>query len=190
MLPSVKTPPANKPILLADALAHLRIEGDEENRYVAGLIDAATAWVENHLERALITRTYEFSLSAFPACIALPMPPLQSVVGITYTDTSGDAQTLAADQYQLKTDQAPAFVVPAYGVTWPTARDEVGSVVVEYTAGYGDTAADIPGDIVAALKLVIGQLYEHREQNVIGSIVADIKFGIDALLQPYRLYGL
>lgn len=185
----VKTAPAVQPLSLADAKAHLRVTGSDDDADITAIIKAATAWVEQYTGRALITRTYQYGLRAFGGWISLPAPPLLSVDAITYVDTDGATQTLAANQYQVDTLSEFGLIEPAYNVTWPDTRDQANAVIVEYQAGYGGYAATIPGDIVAALKLVVGQLYEHREQNVVGvgSSVTEITFGISALLAPYRI---
>lgn len=40
--------------------------------------------------------------------------------------------------------------------------------------------------IKAALLLTVGTLYANREQEIAGSITAELKFGVNSLLRPYR----
>ncbi len=40
--------------------------------------------------------------------------------------------------------------------------------------------------VKAALLLTIGTLYANREQEITGSITAELKFGAKSLLMPYR----
>ncbi|QLY36012.1 phage gp6-like head-tail connector protein [Citrobacter freundii] len=62
----------------------------------------------------------------------------------------------------------------------------------ESSQGYADADDPIlPGDDVkAAMLLLIGNWYENRESVVIGDTVAEVPFAVEALLQPYRIYGL
>ncbi|UNH31856.1 head-tail connector protein [Moellerella wisconsensis] len=45
-------------------------------------------------------------------------------------------------------------------------------------------------DVKNAMLLLIGQWYENREATNIGSITSALPFATEALLQPYRIYGL
>lgn len=71
---------------------------------------------------------------------------------------------------------------PAIG--WPVApvSSEVeGDGVTTLTAGY----ANPPADLLAAVKLMLGHLYAHREAATMDS-VTELPLGVDALLHPYR----
>lgn len=119
--------------------------------------------------RALLTQTWELVLDAFPAasCIELPKPPLQSVTSITYSDTAGDSQTLAASEYVVTTPAGPRAargrIGLAFGSQWPSTRGEIGDVVIRFVCGYGDAAANVPELLVSAMLLDGGTLYENRE---------------------------
>ncbi|OYQ76051.1 head-tail connector protein [Wohlfahrtiimonas chitiniclastica] len=45
----------------------------------------------------------------------------------------------------------------------------------------------INSSIKAAVLLVLGTLYENRENEIVGSITSPLKFGTKALLDPYRI---
>lgn len=45
-------------------------------------------------------------------------------------------------------------------------------------------------DVKAAMLLLIGHWYANREAVNIGNITSEIPFAVEALLQPYRIYGL
>ncbi|WP_140920890.1 head-tail connector protein [Limnobaculum xujianqingii] len=45
-------------------------------------------------------------------------------------------------------------------------------------------------DVKAAMLLYIGHLYENREAVIVGSTPVKLPLAVDALLQPYRIYGL
>ena len=63
-----------------------------------------------------------------------------------------------------------------------------GAVKVTFTAGFGD-ASTIPDDLKAAVKLLIGHWYEHREA-VVGVEARDsstpLPLGVDLILDGYR----
>ncbi|EAO2313199.1 phage gp6-like head-tail connector protein [Salmonella enterica subsp. enterica serovar Senftenberg] len=62
----------------------------------------------------------------------------------------------------------------------------------EDSPGYSDDPDSIllNDDVKAAMLLLIGQWYANREAVNIGNITSEIPFAVEALLQPYRIYGL
>lgn len=182
----LKTAPASEPVSLDEAKDHLRVTGSDDDSLIASLITMARERAESICGRALITQTWELYLNEFPAgCIEVPLPPLQSVVEITYTDTDGNIQTLASDKYTVHPEYTPGKICPAWATAWPGTRSIQSAVKVEFKAGYGD-APDVPGPIKQWILIYVGTLYENRESVVIGRYVAPLKF-VDGLLDEYRV---
>lgn len=199
---SIVTGPVAEPVTLAEAKAHCRVEHSSDDTLISSLIVAAREYVETETRRALCTQTWDLTIHrAWPSywdaeChewrigIELPRPPLVSVTSITYVDTAGDSQTLAADQYQVvKTggQTLAGLIVPAYSVTWPSIRDVHDAISVRFVAGYGNAAA-VPQRIKQAMLLLIGHLYENREAVITGTITAELAKSIDDLLFPLRVF--
>jgi uncharacterized phiE125 gp8 family phage protein len=159
------TPPAVEPVSLAELKLHLRVEQDQaaEDDLITSLGKAAREYAEKHTRRSFITTTWRKKFGRFCNRMVLDNPPLIAVSTITYVDDAGDSQTLSASLYQVVSSEEPGFVCPAYAVTWPTTRNIPEAVTVNYTAGYGATAASVPEGIKAAIKLIVGNLYENRE---------------------------
>lgn len=183
---TVVTPPTADPVSLAEAKAHCRISGSDEDGLLAGYLMAARSHAETYLGRALATQTLQLALDGDWPCdrIALPRPPLQSVTSITYSDTAGATQTLAADQYRVDSTAHQGFIERAYGVTWPAVRDQARTIVVTYVAGY----TQIPEPIRAAILLLVGHFYENREAVIVGQAPTELPLGVDSLLFPYRVF--
>lgn len=155
--------PATEPITNADTRAFLRITGIHEAPLVTTLIEDARQRCERVTGRALITQTWRLTLSQWPCdrVIRLPKPPLVSVSSITYIDTSGTTQTLAADQYRVDITTEPGTITPAYGVSWPSVRDVTASIAVTFVCGYGAATA-VPAGIKERLKNHVAYCFEHR----------------------------
>lgn len=173
-----------------DAEMHLRLslpESQAQAQLIQMLIDVATEEAERATGRALLTQTWQLSLSALRQPIELPRQPVRSIVSITYLDADGVEQTLAADQYQLS-GWDDSEIIPAYGVTWPAVRGGAGCVSVRWVAGYGDNAEDIPAPIRQWILMRVATLYEHREEVVVGVPVARLPV-FDGLLAPYRVFS-
>ncbi len=203
------TDAATEPVALAGAKVHLRVDAGftDDDALITALIAATRQSAEDDTHRALITQTWRLSLDDFPrACssiasysvvdgrvgqrndiqvIRVPQPPLQSVTSIKYIDTSGAQQTLDPSAYVVDADAFPGRILPAYGTTWPSVRCGPNAVVIEFKAGYGDTADKVPPPITAAMLLAIGDLYRNRESQIVGATITDNPT-VKALLGPYR----
>jgi len=73
--------PTEEPIELSEAKTHLRVEIDDDDGLIQGMIKAARENCEAVTHRALITQTWKYYLDKWPDkdYIELPLPPLQSV---------------------------------------------------------------------------------------------------------------
>lgn len=182
---AVKTAPATAPVTLVEAKAHLRVVCNDDDTIIGGFIQAATLQAEAFLNRAVVNRTYQLYLDAFPLCIELPRPPLANVVSVQYRDANGDLQTLAGTAYQVDAHLEPARIIPAVGALWPQTRQMLDAVIVEYVAGYGAASA-VPADIKAAILLLVGTLYENREDTAPVAIQI-VPRSAEYVLWPYRL---
>lgn len=182
------TGPTHEPVSLAEAKAHLRVTFSDEDALISELITAARQRVEEETYRALITQTWDLTLDELPAgedVLRIPRAPLQEITSITYVDTSGDSQTLDADDYVVSATRQPGIVRPAYGLIWPDVRYQPDAVTVRFVAGYGD-AAEVPAPIKAAIKLIVGQYYEFREE-LTERPTQPIPLGAQRIIQLYDL---
>lgn len=184
------TPPAAEPLTYAEAAGHLRVETPTDETYITSLVVAARQWAERYLGRALVTQTWERVLDRFPCgAIVLGMGRLASVTSVTYLDAAGASQTLGTSAYQVDDVSEPGRVLQAPSTYWPsTEAGRVNAVRVRFVAGYGAASA-VPVPIKAAMLLLVGHLYEHRESEVTGTITSEHKLAIDALLSPYVIHG-
>jgi len=184
------TAPTVEPVTTAEAKLHLRVDIDADDALIAALIQAAREQVEAVTDRALITQTWAWHADAFPQTdtLELLLPPLQSVTSITYTDADGDVHTFASSNYQVDTASAPGRIVLVSGASWPadTLRAANG-VTVTFVAGYGDAGSAVPASLRAAMKLLVGHWYEHREQVVLGTGAREVPMGATMLMWPYRV---
>jgi uncharacterized phiE125 gp8 family phage protein len=187
---SIVTPPATEPVSLTEAKLHLRVDHTTEDALITALIKAARGYAETATARQLITATWQLTLDDFPSGqIVLPRPTMLGVTEVTYADTAGDEQTLAADQYIVVTDGVFGRIVRPEGVNWPQVKRMPNAVAVQYTAGYGSASA-VPEEIKCAIKLMVGHLYENREATVVGVSVANLPLAIADLLAGYMVPSL
>ena len=159
------TGPTVRPLTVADILPHLKIETDEDDSNLLGMLDAAIAEIDGKngwLGRAIIQQTWQYSLDSFcKRAIRLPLPPLVSVTSIKYYDTDGTLQTLSSSAYRVLTAPEPGIVEPIYGTEWPATRDMIDAVQILYVCGY--TQGAVPPQIITYLKNRVGTFDGSRD---------------------------
>lgn len=192
----LKTAPAGPIVPLEDLKAHMTVTFDDDDDLIGALglaIEQGFDGYSGTLGRALLAQTWRLHLdNGFPCgggAIRLPMPPLISVVAVSYVDADGATQILDPSLYVALTG-GRAELVPAPGVAWPPTRRQARAVTIEFSCGYA-TAADVPGPIKSAIKMYAAGLYENREATVIGPSVQVVENpAAEILLRPYRLVGV
>lgn len=174
-------------ISLADAKAHLKVDVADDDTLITAYITAATEMAEQATGRAIMPQTWELTLDAFPDAFEITRIPALSVTSLKYWDATGTQQTLGTGLYTLDNadDYASAYVVPAYGGTWPTAREQINAVALRYVAGYA-AAANVPDSIKAWIKLQVGAMYENRQLE--GAVQTHALGFADRLLDRYKVY--
>lgn len=192
------TPQVGEVLTVADLQSQLRIEGhDADNALIGAYIVAAREYFEARTGLQLLTATWLFSSDRFPGryaednirpptwrygVIRLPKPPLQSVTLLQYVDTDLVLQTLAASEYQVSTRRKPGRVAPAPFKVWPVTDPlSFDAVRVTMVCGFG-TAAAVPERCKQAIKLLVGHLYENREDTVDGAL-GKIPLGLESFIR-------
>lgn len=182
--------PATEPIDTDDELkTHLRIDHNEEDDLLDGLVEAARKTFEEMTHRALITQTWRYTLDAWPdgRIIALPRPPLQSVSSISYVDEDGNESTWGASNYVV--DVAGGRIALAASANWPSVSlYPIGAIRITYVAGYGAAGSAVPRQMRQAIKLLVGHWYENREATMSGAIAREVPMGLKALIYLNRAY--
>lgn len=181
------TPPAAEPVSLADAKAHLRVDTDNEDALIARLIVAAREAAERATGRAFVAQTWRLWLDMWPGdwAIEIPRPPLIGVNSVTTYDASGNATVVDAESYLVDVVSLPGRIVFKNTVLPPVSLREANAIAVEFEAGYGADADDVPAGICAGTLAWIAHLYESR-----GDAAAAPPAQALALLAPYRVFAL
>lgn len=178
------TPPAEEPVTVSEAKAHLRVDTNDDDASIGALITAARQHVEAWTGRQLVTATYRLEAREFPA--TLPRPPLASITSVAYVDSTGVERTLAGSAWAASASDVPGRIEPAFGAVWPVVRAGPAAVKITFTAGYGAAAA-VPRAIRQAILLLVGHWYANREAVTPGGAAVVLPIGAEALLWPYRV---
>lgn len=184
---SVVTPPADVPIQIADLKARLPVDFGDDDTMLQSLLSAAVRRIDgpNGTGIAMMKQTWRLSLDCFP-CRTLRLPgwPITAVTAIRYVDNDGVEQTIPGTDYRVDINSDPVRVEPAYQKSWPSSRNIIGAIEVEYELG-ADVAENVPADLITAVCLLVGHWYENREATSEASLSA-VPFGVEYILAEYR----
>jgi len=171
-------------ITIADLKAHMRVTHTQEDTYISSLRSAAISFVEEHCNIKLGSYTARGYLAGFYNSY-VPIGPVTAFTEVKYQTTSdktyANLDTLAAGNWFTDEISKPARIafrdypnVYEYALT---------PVVVSFTAGY----TTMPEPVLQAIRLLVAHMYENRQEEITGTITARLKFGLDALLNPFRV---
>jgi len=161
------TPPSDEPVTLTEAKLFVRQDISADDALITSLISAARHEAETESQHVLITQTWDYTLEEFPPqrYIEIPHPPLQSVLGVYYTNDDGTEHTLSADKYIVDTVSTPGRVILKESEIWPTDVRDLDAVRIQFKAGFGDGAANVPADIRDAILTLIAFRYDNRDKS-------------------------
>jgi len=187
----IKTEPTTEPISSTEAKVYLKVDNTDEDALIVQLEKAARKRAELYMNRQLVTATWETYLDEFPTrdedwLVEVAPCPVIAVASVKYYDSDNVLQTLPTSVYLVDIASEPCRVSLAVGQSWPDTADRKNAVVIEYTAGYG-AAASVPDLIKAGIYLLLGHLYETR-QDVTKEKMNEIPMGSRSLFDMYRVY--
>lgn len=183
----VTTAATAEPLELAFVKSYLKVDFEDEDDYILVLIKNARDIVEQYTSRTLMLQTVEKSFDCFPDAystrgLELESAPVESVEAITYLDTDGSEQTWDGEDYRVIVRQDITVITPKNRTAFPTTYVEADAVTVEYKLGY-PSADEVPGAFIQAMLLIIGKMYENREDSI-----KNMPSTSETLLSPYKIF--
>ncbi|RMD52393.1 hypothetical protein D6827_00065 [Candidatus Parcubacteria bacterium] len=186
------TKPAIEPITADELRNHLHLTVDNlDDADAYSLIATARAYCEEFLSIAFITQTWQAFFDAWPVgshnewwdgireiaytevlkaagnMVELLPYPLQSVDQVAiYTDLntqkiySSATTPSLADTFHVVKSATPPFITPVS--TWPAYYPRPEAIQIDFTAGFGLAASDVPAPIRHGLLLFSSYLFTHR----------------------------
>lgn len=185
-----ETAPAAEALPVAALRAHLRLaqgfDGPDEaaeTTALAGFLRAAIAMIEARTGKVLLKRRFRMQLDDWRDRLgqSLPLAPVHSVERIEIEDGAGLRTQIPAESWCLVPDMQRPVILPK-GVVLPHVPRQ-GSVTVTFTAGFGDSWAQVPADLAQAVILLAARYYDDRSQDR-GSHA--LPFGVNALIEKWR----
>ena len=92
---------------------------------------------------------------------------------------AGELDTPIDVYYNTSTQKG--FIEIINGISYPNVYERADAIEIKFKAGYGTGAGDVPEAIKTAILLIIGFMYEKREDTV-----SRLPKASEYLLDPYR----
>ncbi len=180
-------PPAAEPVTLAQAKAHMRLDGAEEDEIVSRLIVAGRAHVERLTGLKLIEQRWAVWLDRWPegAEVPLPIAPAVSVDAVNIYGEDDVAAELDPEAYFLDAQSRPPRLVRRAGWTWPRPGRRANGIEIEVTAGFGPDADDVPAELRQAILMLAAHWFERRT-GVEDMAFQPVPRGVAALIGPFK----
>jgi uncharacterized phiE125 gp8 family phage protein len=181
--------PAVEPLTLAEAKAHLRLDGTDEDGPVERLIAAARASVESETRLVMIAQSWRVALDAWPRhrSVTLPVRPLLSVEAVRAFDAAGAATLVPAEDYEADREAASVTIKPDAAGLAPAVS--AGGFAIDFTAGFGPEGGDVPAPLRQAMLMLLAHWFEQRSAVAFDAAQA-VPAGAAALIAPYRRLAL
>lgn len=185
--------PAIEPVTLAFAKQHIRVDIDTDDDLIEFYIKSARMFCEYYCNRSFITQTkgvwYDSTELGYCYATSLPVGSVQSIESVDTYDEDGVSSAVDDSKYYMAGDR----VIFKNTFSYPEDMRAYDSMLFSVVVGYGDNADDVPSDIIEAILMLVGHMYQNREaqyDSVNGSWTKNVPFSVTANLQPYRVYYL
>jgi uncharacterized phiE125 gp8 family phage protein len=154
---------STRPVTWAEAKAHLRLTGDDDQTQVETMIDAATDFAESRMGCTLMQRTRTHVIYDGQP-LTIPYGPVASITSIVDDDDNAITATLESiGNLQRLNISTASYSYP---------------LTVTYVAGFASRSS-IPASIRLAILQHVATMYEVRESINVGNIVTEIPHSLD-----------
>jgi hypothetical protein len=212
----IVTEPAAEVWMAADAevISAFKLDADDDAR-LNMVLKASRKYFERITGLALITQTLRVSFDYVPQVrrpaaggawpilspfdfsgnlsereIEFPRAPLVSVDAVQYKNEAGTLTTFASSNYTA----GEVGVATAFGrlwldddADWPDLGQFPAALQVEFKAGFGTAATDVPEDIRIAILQLAAHWYENALPVNVGNIVNEMPHSLESLIAMHRV---
>ena len=171
----------------AEAKTHLKVDTSADDDYIDNLVSAATESAQIFTNRYFINTTITQHGDTWSDIETLFKSKVSSITHIKYFDSDNSEQTLATSVWLSDINHQPARIGLKPSQSFPSLADRINAVNCKYVVGYGSAASDVPEGIREAVLLTIGNLYENRQEVVVGRIATELPKSAQYLLEQFKV---
>lgn len=158
--------PSAMAVSRTEAKVFLRIDHDDEDGLIDSQIAAATAQIEAAAALALIRQRFVERIGAGrPADMfggfCLSVRPVMAVLAVRIVEADGRLRDLGAEAFRVADGFSARVSFPA----GPPILVGGAELEIEFEAGFGEMAAEVPAELREAVLQLVRELYERGENN-------------------------
>ena len=174
--------PSTEPVTLAELKTFARLDGEDENTLLESFIITARDQIERYLNISLISKKYEIYMDQWNTRdLVMPYSPVISIDSIKEIQEDGTENEVNTDIYfLLETLPSRIIINDNESMTYSDTRT-IGWDRIQYTAGYGTAASDVPDAIKIAIMQYATDIYENRAMN------DDLPIKVKNLINSYKV---
>ncbi|SIP94288.1 phage conserved hypothetical protein, phiE125 gp8 family [Rhizobium sp. RU35A] len=182
-------PPLAEPVTLAEVKAHLRIDHADEDALLAGLIQVARLHLERETGLCLLVQGWRLCLDDWPddGVVQIVRAPVRTIEAVSVYDGLGQVVHPALTGHVLDANRQPARL-------WLSSRPLPGRAIngieIDFTAGFGETGAEVPASLIRAILLHVAHMHAFRGVVALDEQPAGVPDGYGRLVAPYRMRRL
>ena len=165
---------------LSQAKAHLRVDGTDDDTLIGALINTAGEIVEEYTGLYLDNCTYTYYADHFSSVMKIHVGPNATVGSVAYINDEGSLTTFDAANYHTDLLSYPLRI--QFENLPNQVDDRVHAVRIKGSAGYNN----VPSALKSAMLLIIGHLYEHRKDVLVGIQSAPLVHGAKYLMDKFK----
>ena len=163
--------PVSEPITLAQAKNYLKVDFNDDDDLITGLITSARLRLEKYAGVAMSARTLQV-VAYVDEFIELPYAPLNNITKVEYWDSGSWVEMSLGEYYILGTTYKKIYMVANNRMEYRFT----------YTCGY----TTVPQPMITALYKLIADLYDYRESSVEDSKPNSNITSAYELIKPYK----
>lgn len=210
------TDAASEPVSTADARNYARVDDTSDDATINSLIASSRRHVERITGLAILTQTWTAVFDRWPGAnrgglagpwwdgvrdgplsmltgsdpINLEKRPFQSITQIQLKDAYGGLTTVDPSIYYTSVSDYRGLLMLKLGQIWPTViLAPSGAIEVTMKLGFGDTASNVPDDLITAIKIFVKHFYDNRDLLNEGRSLPQ-PHHVEDLLRPWKALRL
>jgi uncharacterized phiE125 gp8 family phage protein len=183
------TPPAVEPLTLVEIRAHLRLDTEDEDALLSALATVAREHLERETGVVLAERNFRLCIDDWPAdgIVTIPRGPVRAITSVIVYDGDGEPQAVDLEGHLLDGQARPARL-------WlrdvPQPGRPLNGIEVEFSAGFGESGADVPETLKRAMLFHVAAMFACRGVFAVDAQPAVVPPAYDRLIAPFCRRGL
>ena len=176
--------PSVEPVTLSELKTFARLDGEDENDLLEEFITASRDQIEKYLNLSLISKKLEIYMDQWNTRdLVMPYSPVISLDSIKEIQEDGTETEVDTDIYFiLETIPSRIAINDNESMPYSDARSIAG-YKIQYTAGYGTAASDVPIVIKIAIMQYATDMYENRVMN------GELPMKVKNILGKYKVHN-